>query len=112
MRLTGREGAGLHDPPGTDMDIASIHNNHEKSVFATVNEMAEHFPHVKENPDMLADIACVALNRLPPRYIRHDVDFAFFQTDRERTESERAISEAVEFAFGFVQARNAMRARA
>jgi hypothetical protein len=94
------------------MDIASIHNNHEKAVFTCVQEMAEHFPHVRDNPDMLADIACVALNRLPPRYIRHDVDFAFFQTDRERTESERSIAEAVEFAFGFVQARNAMRARA
>jgi hypothetical protein len=94
------------------MDIASIHNIHEKAVFAVVHEMAEHFPHVLSNRDMLADIACVALNRLPARYIRHDVDFAFFQTDRERNEVERAINEAVEFAFGFVQARNAMRARA
>jgi hypothetical protein len=39
------------------------------------------------------------------------VDFAFFQTENERAESERAVQEAVEFAFGFVQARNAMRAR-
>jgi hypothetical protein len=94
------------------MDIASIHNTYEKSVFAAVHEMAENFPHVLRNPDMLADIACVALNRLPPRYIRHDVDFAFFQTARERTDCERSISEAVEFAFAFVQARNAMKARA
>ena len=106
-----RVGALAH-PDKNTMDIASIHNNHEKAVFACVQEMAEHFPHIQDNPDMLADIACVALNRLPPRYIRHDVDFAFFQTDRERTETERSISEAVEFAFGFVQARNAMRARA
>ncbi len=93
------------------MDIASIHNTYEKAVFTAVREMAQHFPHIEANPDMMADIACVALNRLPPRYIRHDVDFAFFQTDKERTESERAIAEAVEFSFGFVQARNAMRAR-
>jgi len=39
------------------------------------------------------------------------VDFAFFQTENERAESERAVQESVEFAFGFVQARNAMRAR-
>jgi len=94
------------------MDIASIHNNHERAVFAAVREMAVHFPHLQDNGDVLADIACVALNRLPPRYIRHDVDLAFFQTERERTESERAIAECVEFAFGFVQARNAMKARA
>ena len=36
------------------MDIASIHNNHEKAVFACVQEMAEHFPHIQDNPDMLA----------------------------------------------------------
>jgi hypothetical protein len=93
------------------MDIASIHNHHEKAVFAAVHAMTEDFPHLRENVDMMADVACVALNRLAPRYIRHDVDFAFFQTDRERSEAERAIGEAVEFAFGFVQARNAMRAR-
>ena len=42
-----------------------------------------------DNDDLLADVACVALNRLPPRYIRHEVDFAFYLSERERTESER-----------------------
>lgn len=93
------------------MDSASIHNFYEKVVFSAVQEQAGHYPHLQANGDTLADIACVALNRLPPRYIRHDVDFAFFQTEAERAESERAVQEAVEFAFGFVQARNAMRAR-
>jgi glutathione S-transferase len=93
------------------MDTSSIHNYYEKPVYAAVQEQAQHYPHLQGNGDTLADIACVALNRLPPRYIRHDVDFAFFQTEHERAESERAVQEAVEFAFGFVQARNAMRAR-
>jgi hypothetical protein len=93
------------------MDIASIHNFHERAVFAAVADQVVNFPHLLGNDDVLADIACVALNRLPPRYIRHDVDLAFFQTERERTESERSVVESVEFAFGFVQARNAMRAR-
>ena len=93
------------------MDTASIHNFYEKAVFSAVQEQAQHHPHLQDNGDTLADIACVALNRLPPRYIRHDVDFAFFQTEHERTDSVRAVQEAVEFAFGFVQARNAMRAR-
>jgi hypothetical protein len=93
------------------MDIGSIHNFHERGVFAAVTDQVVNFPHLLGNDDVLADIACVALNRLPPRYIRHDVDLAFFQTERERTESERAVVESVEFAFGFVQARNAMRAR-
>ncbi|MFZ2987217.1 late competence development ComFB family protein, partial [Ideonella sp.] len=85
------------------MDTASIHNYYEKAVFSAVLDQVQHFPHLQGNDDVLADVACVALNRLPPRYIRHEVDLAFFQTERERTESERSVLEAVEFAFGFVQ---------
>ena len=55
--------------------------------------------------------APLALNRLPPRYIRHQVDYVFYLSERERGDSERQILEAVEYAFGFVQARTAMRAR-
>ena len=39
------------------------------------------------------------------------MQFAFYLTDKERSDNERAISEAVAFAFEFVQARAAMRAR-
>ena len=72
---------------------------------------ADH-PGLAHDPELLADVACVALNRLQPRYIRHEVDFAFYLTEKERNETERHVNDAVEFAFGFVQARTAMRARA
>ncbi|WP_298829914.1 late competence development ComFB family protein [uncultured Piscinibacter sp.] len=91
-------------------DFESIFNHHERAVYETVRAQAARFPHMA-TPELLADIACVTLNRLPPRYIRHEVDFAFYLTDRERGENERAIAEAVNFAFEFVQARRAMRAR-
>jgi hypothetical protein len=58
-----------------------------------------------------ADVACVALNRLPTRYIRHEVDFVFYLSERERADNARHLVEAVEYAFGFVQARQAMGAR-
>ena len=61
--------------------------------------------------EQLPDVACVALNRLPPRYIRHEVDLAFYLTERERLENERSVDESVQFAFEFVQARTVMRAR-
>jgi len=89
----------------------SLFNHNERIVFEAVNASAPHYPHLA-TPELLADVACVALNRLPPRYIRHEVDFAFYLTDRERIESERATGEAVAHAFEFVQARRAMRARA
>lgn len=88
----------------------TIHNHHERSVFDAVLATSPRFGHLSD-PQILADIACVALNRLPPRYIRHDVDFSFYLTERERAENEQAITEAVEFAFQFVQAKVAMRAR-
>ena len=91
-------------------DFAGIRNHHERAVFNAVAGAAPRYP-LLADPALLADVACVALNRLPPRYIRHDVDFAFYLTDRERSENERAIEEAVNFAFEFVQARVAMRAR-
>ncbi|HJV61139.1 MAG TPA: late competence development ComFB family protein [Albitalea sp.] len=91
------------------VDFGTIHNHHERAVFEAVRKAAPRFPHL--GGELLADVACVALNRLPSRYIRHEVDLAFYLTDRERSENERAIEEAVGFAFEFVQARAAMRAR-
>jgi len=91
--------------------IDSIHNHHERTVIEAVNAKAAQYPHVANNQELLADVACVALNRLPPRYIRHEVDFSFYLSDKERAETQRAIDEAVQFAFEFVQARVAMRAR-
>ena len=90
-------------------DFDSIHNHHERAVADAVRVMATRHPHL--DGELLADIACDALNRMPPRYIRHEVDFAFYLTDRERAENERTIAESVAFAFEFVQARVAMRAR-
>lgn len=97
--------------PARQPDFDSVHNHHERAVFEAVTLAAQtRYPQMND-PELLSDIACVALNRLPPRYIRHVVDFTFYLTERERAENERAIAEAVEFAFEFVQARRAMRAR-
>lgn len=93
------------------MDFDSIHNQHEQAVYASVQDRADQYPMLAGRDDALADVACVALNRLPPRYIRHPVDFSFYLTERERTDTEVAIADAVSFAFEFVQARMAMRAR-
>jgi hypothetical protein len=92
-------------------DFDSVRNHNERAVFDAVRQQAERYPGVSHNVELLADVACVALNRLPPRYIRHEVDFVFYLSERERGDSERQIFEAVDYAFGFVQARTAMRAR-
>ncbi len=91
-------------------DFDTIQNHMEVAVMHQVKQRAEHFPHLRSQ-GLMADIACVALNRLPPRYIRHNVDLSFYMTEKERNETQAAVDEAVEFAVGFVQARTAMRAR-
>ncbi len=93
----------------TDFDL--IHNSHERAVFAAITEATGRYPQLHGVPDLFADIACVALNRLPPRYIRHEVDFSFYLSDKERAENELLITNAVNFAIEFVQARMAMKAR-
>lgn len=93
------------------MDFSSVHNIHERAVIEAVEAAAERFPAVRDNADLMADVVCVALNKVPPRYIRHDVDLAFFLTARERRDNAKLIAAAVEHAFGFVQARHAMSAR-
>jgi len=97
--------------PEMSVDFTSIRNHNERAVYEEVLVTAPKFPGISGNAELLADVACVALNRLQPRYIRHEVDFAFYLSERERSDSERQVADAVEFAFGFVQARVAMRAR-
>lgn len=93
------------------MDFSDVHNSHEKAVFDAVTAMAPRYPAIADNADLLADVACVALNRIMPRYIRHTADLAFFTTEKERAATARDIAESVDFAFGYVQARYVMAAR-
>lgn len=75
------------------MNFEAIHNYYEPLVIEyLMNTMAKE-PGVDQ--DFLEDVACLALNQLPARYVRHDVDMAFFLTTREREKMQTNISEAV-----------------
>ena len=91
------------------VDFSSLHNYYEHVVFQEVAEKAAARVGGDTLPEVLRDVACVALNRLPPRYIRHDADFYFFLTEQERADNDTAISEAIDYAFGFVLSRRAAR---
>lgn len=84
-----------------------VHNYYERLVFEDVARMFSSHPDF--TADMLADVACVALNRLPARYVRHDVDMMFYLTEHERHAIEQSMAEALTFAFGFVGDRAAKR---
>ncbi len=93
------------------MDFTSVHNIHEKAVFEAVAAAAPRYPVIADDAGLLADVACVALNRMTPHYIRHSADLAFFTTEKERRATQRNIDESVDFAFGYVQARHVLAAR-
>lgn len=81
------------------LDLAHVHNYYEllvSDMVLTANQRA------KDDPEFLADVSCVALNHLPPRYIRHDVDMNFFMSPVEREETYNKVKTAVDEAIKFV----------
>jgi hypothetical protein len=93
------------------IDFSSVVRFHDRADLEVIVAAAPGCPGLSGDEELLADGACVALNRMPSRYIRREVDFAFYQSERERGEIEKQLAEEIEFAFGFVQASAAMRAR-
>jgi hypothetical protein len=93
------------------MNVESVRNFQEHAVFELVMATAPRFPELAADENLLADVACVALNALPPRYIRHVVDMHFFMTNRERQENDVALQRAVESAFEYIAKRIAHKSR-
>lgn len=85
------------------MAIEQIHNYYERLVLDEVVRRVRDDASV--TADMVADMACVALNRLPARYVRHDVDLIFYLTEEERRQSDMALDAAIELAIRLVNDR-------
>lgn len=87
------------------INFEQVHNYYERLVFEDVVRLAGSHPDF--TADMLSDVACVVLNRLPARYVRHDADLMFYMTEHERRAIEQSMQEAFVFAFAFVAERTA-----
>ena len=66
------------------MAFESVHNYYENLVFIEIRKVLKKRKINADDDDYPEDIACVALNRLPTRYVRHHVDLAFYLTIEER----------------------------
>ena len=86
----------------SDEDTDFIHNYYERRVLQEIFTTSSR---AQQDREFLADVACVALNRLPPRYIRHDVDMTFFMSPQEMQEIEDKIALAVKAALAYVESR-------
>jgi hypothetical protein len=85
-------------------NFEQVHNYYERLVFEEVLRRTASWPDM--TPDQLADVACVALNRLPARYVRHDVDLVFYLTEEERRAIDLSLSAALDYAFRLVNERS------
>lgn len=84
-------------------EVDFIHNYYERLVLDAIYAQS---PRVQNGDrDFLADVACVALNRLPPRYIRHDVDMTFFMSPQDIDEIGHKVDSAVSDAIFYVESR-------
>ena len=84
------------------MNFNNVANAYEITVY---NEVLR-FLNERENEyseDQAEDIACLALNELPPHYVRHSVDNAYFQTEDENRDMIKHVAQAVENAYLKVQ---------
>ena len=86
--------------------IDSIHNYYESLVLDELYRVSDR---CRTDGEYLADTACVALNRLPPRYIRHDVDMTFFMSTAELGEIADKVTKSVRDAIAYVNEREAAR---
>ncbi len=80
----------------------AVHNYYEHLVY---NHIRETLLDSDKNYDerFLEDIACLALNQLPARYVREDVDTGFFLAEGELESMEVAVNSAVQFALDKVR---------
>jgi hypothetical protein len=83
--------------------LDNIQNYYETLV---VEVLAEHYKGEEVELEFMADVVCVALNHLPPRYFRHGVDMVFYTSPIELAELKEKAREAVQDAIKYVEKNN------
>jgi hypothetical protein len=80
--------------------IEQLHNYYEHLVLDALRNRT-----IRLDNDTFVDAACVALNELPAKYIRHDVDMAYFTDPQEMAAILSRVERAVDLALGRVLSR-------
>ena len=58
---------------------------------------------ITHDDEYLADLCCLALNQLPPLYIRSEVDLYSYITDVRRIEMENKVADALTKAYEWLK---------
>ncbi len=78
------------------MHIGSDVHNYIETLVGQVlagEEFVDHFTH-----EQLSDIACLALNRVQPVYIRYDIDFLSALPEAQLVTLKREVHQAIDVA--------------
>lgn len=78
-----------------------IHNYYEHLVLEKLIEMNLN---KDKTGDYIADLSCLVLNKLPPRYIRYQVDLMFYLPESERVQMEMNVVQAIQSSREFLDA--------
>ena len=76
------------------MSYGVVHNYYEKLVIEKMRFMLDD----AMESDYFADVACLALNQLKPKYVSSDVDAGFYLSADERELMDIHVAEAVDAA--------------
>jgi len=84
------------------MDFTSIHNYYEPLVadYLTTSIAPKY---ADKSLDFFMDVACYALTKLPARYMRHEIDMAFYMSTMERLEMNTEVKKAVDHAVKYIE---------
>ena len=83
------------------MDFTSIHNFYEHLVIDYLQ--AEILPkHTEQPTDFFLDVACFSLSKLPSRYMRHEIDMAFYLESEERAKMMAEVKKTVDDAVIYI----------
>jgi len=77
--------------------LEQLHNYYERLVLDAIRARS-----LNLDEDAFVDVACVALNELPAKYIRHDVDMAYFTSPDEMSALRGRVQRAIDLALGRV----------
>ena len=83
------------------MDFTGIHNYYEHLVIDYLQ--TDIIPKMEDqSADFILDVACYALSKLPARYMRHEIDMAFYLEGDERRKMMNEVKQAVDNAVDYI----------
>jgi len=91
-----------------DTILKGISNYYESRIFFCIQRKLKDLPQARDE-EYIADLACVALNRLPARYVRHIVDTRLFESQDDIVNTELSVENAASFAIKFINNRRDQR---